>query len=291
MWTKVCSLFLYVETHWITTLATLVLGAGATSFIYQVGGDVVEGRWSSSGVSLYIHSVPIERGEPIYIFYASPDLAAGDRLIVPVELAVNNDSEKAAKRVVLSLRYPKGSDRQLIPEEVQAVTGSASPKDVTFDVNANDEFVYVNHRMSYMPPKDHMNFSDGAFSVRVDRAGMSYLSFPAGLDIKASLSSEASASEDWDLRYRAVLAKNISQLQEWVRFDYGQRIARELREREGFVKYFWGWLLSKKVYVYGLYPRFRYDGESRTYFPGGGKNEYKVFRFIPYSRDLLFDGS
>lgn len=289
MWVKVLSLFSYAKSHWITTLVTVVLGAGATSFIYQVGGDILEGRWSSKGVTLYLHSVPLQRGEPIYFFYGSPDLANGERIIVPVELAAQNESDKVVKRVALSLRYPKSSDRQMISDDIFISTGSISSKDVTVDVNVSDEFVYANHRISYMPPKDHINFVDGAFSVSVTRAGRSYLSLPSGLDVKASMSSESSASEDWELRYRAVLAENTDQLLDWVKFDYGQKLAREFREREGFLKYFWGWALSKKVSVFGFYPNYSYDPVKKVYFPESNPKEYKVFRFSPYSRDLIFN--
>lgn len=184
MWVKVLSLFSYAKSHWITTLVTVVLGAGATSFIYQVGGDILEGRWSSKGVTLYLHSVPLQRGEPIYFFYGSPDLANGERIIVPVELAAQNESDKVVKRVALSLRYPKSSDRQMISDDIFISTGSISSKDVTVDVNVSDEFVYANHRISYMPPKDHINFVDGAFSVSVTRAGRSYLSLPSGVSVR-----------------------------------------------------------------------------------------------------------
>lgn len=289
MWAKVSSLFSYAKSHWITTLVTVVLGAGATPLIYQVGGDYLEGRWSSKGVTLYLHSVPLQRGEPVYFFYASPSLANGERLIVPVELAVQNESEKVVKRVALSLRYPKSSDRQEIPNDIFRSTGSISAKDVTLDVNASDEFVYANHRISYMPPKDHINFVDGAFSVSVARAGRSYLSFPSGLDVKASMSSESSASEDWELRYRAVSAENTNQLRDWVKFDYGQKLARELRESEGFLRYLWGWVVSKKVSVFGFYPSYSYEPKMKVYVPENNPKEYKVFRFSPYSRDLIFN--
>ncbi|UXH38778.1 hypothetical protein [Pseudomonas promysalinigenes] len=268
---------------------TVVLGAGATSFIYQVGGDILDGRWSSKGVALYLHSVPLQRGEPVYFFYGSPSLANGERLIVPVELTAQNESEKVAKRVALSLRYPKSSGRHMIPDNIFRSTGSINSEDVTLDVNASDEFVYANHRISYMPPKDHVNIVDGAFSVSVARAGWSYLSLPSGLDIKASMSSESSASEDWELRYRAVSAENINQLRDWINFDYGQRLAREFREREGFLKYLWGWALSKKVSVFGFNPNYSYDPAEKVYFPKDNPKQYKLFRFSPYSRDLIFN--
>ncbi|MCO7524845.1 hypothetical protein NJH54_10000 [Pseudomonas asiatica] len=289
MWAKINLLFGYIKSHKVTATIVLFLGAGATSLIYQVGGDIIEGRWSTGGVNLYLHSAPLQRGEPIYLFYASPSLANGERLIVPVELNVGNDSDKVSNKVVLSIRFPKAAGRDLIPNDIQRYNGSISPKEVTLEVNADKEFVYANHRVSYMPPKDHINFIDGAFSVPVARAGRSYLSFPSGMDVKATLSSVTSASEDWELRYRAVSAGNTNQLRDWVKFDYGQRLAREFREREGFVKYLWGWALSKKVTVFGFYPDYSYDPEKRVYFPSNDPKEYKMFRFSPYSRDLIFN--
>ncbi|MBA6060182.1 hypothetical protein [Pseudomonas juntendi] len=291
MWAKINFLFNCVKGHRITTAVVVFLGASATSLIYQVGGDIVDGRWSTDGVSLYLHSAPLRRGEPIYLFYASPSLVNGERLIVPVELNVGNDSDKVADKVLLTIKFPKGSGRDLIPNDIQRYSGPVSPKEVTLEVNANNEFVYANHRVSYMPPKDHINFIDGAFSVPVARAGRSYLSFPSGLDIKASLSSVTSSSKEWELRYRAVSAENTTQLRDWVKFDYGQRLAREFREREGFFKYVWGWALSKKVTVFGFYPDYQYDPKMKVYFPSNDPKEYKMFRFSPYSRELLFNGA
>jgi len=289
MWAKINFLFSYIRGHKVTTAVFVFLGASATSLIYQVGGDVVDGRWSAGGVSLYLHSAPLQRGEPIYLFYASPSLVNGERLIVPVELNVGNDSDKVADKVVLSIKFPKGSGRDLIPNDIQRYSGPISPKEVTLDVNSDHEFVYANHRVSYMPPRDHINFVDGAFSVPVARAGRSYLSFPSGMDIKASLSSVTRGSEEWELRYRAVSAENTNQLRDWVKFDYGQRLAREVREREGFLKYLWGWALSKKVTVFGFYPDYQYDPEKKVYFPSNNPKEYKMFRFSPYSRELIFN--
>lgn len=289
MWVRIKSFIGDIKNHKVISGLILFLGAGATSLAYQIAGDIVDGRWSAGGVKLYLHSAPLQRGQPIYLFYASPSLASGERLIVPVELNVGNDSDKVSEKVVLSIRFPKGAERNLIPNDIQRYNGPISPKEVTLEVNSDSEFVYANHRASYMPPRDHINFIDGAFSVPVARAGQSYLSFPSGMDIKATLSSVTSASEDWELRYRAVSAENTNQLRDWVRFDYGQRLAREFREREGFVKYLWGWMLSKKVTVFGFYPDYSYDPDERVYFPSSDPKEYKMFRFSPYSRDLIFN--
>lgn len=290
MWAVFKRLFFYVKGHRVTALVILCLGAPASPFLYQLGSDFVGGRWSGGGVDLYLHSERLWRNEPVYFFYTSPDISNDERVVVPVELSVHNDSDKAANKVTLSIKYPKSSDRHRLPETAQRHSGSVSDKELTHDVNSSEKFAYSNYRLSFMPPRDSVSLVDGAFAVPVDKAGGSFVSLPLGLDVKASLSSETSASQEWELRYRAVLAQNSGQLRKWVEYDYGQRLARELREREGFWKYTWGWLSRKKVTVFGFYPQFNYVPGLKFYIPSQDPDEYKRFRFSPYSYELFFGG-
>ncbi|MEB0227281.1 hypothetical protein [Pseudomonas sp. 10S4] len=284
---KTSKIFAYIKAHPIA--AVVVLAMPATPFVYQVVGDLSDGKWSGEA-TLYLHSEPLESNSPVYMFYASPTASESERIIVPVEVSVLNDSRKAAKSVNLSLRYVKATDRDKLPESAQTYSGSLGAADIMHDTNSSDSYVYSNYRIALMPPADKISFTDGAFAVpNYLRKDMPvYMSLGSGLDVKASLSSEMQSKHEWDIRYRGVVAKDNKGVGDWIKRDYGEYIAIELREKEGFWRYLWGWATATKVTVFSFSPKFRTDESHKIYVPIKNPEEYKGYRFSPYAKELIF---
>ncbi|MGV8864922.1 MAG: hypothetical protein ACOH2T_27685 [Pseudomonas sp.] len=284
---KTGKILAYIKAHPIA--AVVVLAMPATPFIYQVAGDLSDGKWSGEA-TLYLHSEPLESDSPVYMFYASPTVSESERIIVPVEVSVLNNSRKAAKSVNLSLKYVKATDRDKLPESAQTHSGSLGAADIMHDTNSNDSYVYSNYRIALMPPADKISFTDGAFAVPsyLGKDTPVYMSPGSGLDVNASLSSETQSKHEWDIRYRGVVAKDNKGVGDWIKRDYGEYIAIELREKEGFWRYLWGWATATKVTVFSFSPKFRTDESHKIYVPLKNPEEYKGYRFSPYAKELIF---
>lgn len=280
-------ILIYVKTHPLTTIIIFILASPVTALVYQVVGDVHDGRWSS-GLAIYLHSEPLQSQNGIYVFYASPRVPSYSRLIIPVEVTAFNDSKKGVKKVALSLRYPLGSDRQKLPESWLTNSGTMSSNDTSHDLNASDKYVYSNYRVISMPPMDRINFSEGGFAVPTSRDVPAFHTQGLGFDIKVSISSEENAATEVDLRYRGVVAEDGKDVAEWLKKDYGVYIAQELRAREGFWGYLWGWMIFKKVTVFGMFPSFISLEDGKFFVPTKKPDDYKRYRFSPYFKEFIF---
>ena len=265
----------------------ILVVASMTPFLYQVIGDLVEGKWSG-GTEIYVHSERLPDNGPVYIFYTSPIVSELTRIIVPVEIKVVNDSKKAAKDVTLSIRYPKSSSRNELSEIAQTFSGSLSAKDVSVETNTDEKFAWANHKIKMMPPEDKINFVDGAFAVPVGNDTPSYKTTGLGLDVKVSLSSETDPAHGVELRYRGIVADSNKVIGSWLAEDYGQYVALDLRQRDGFWKYFWGWVTSEKITVFGFSTEYRLTENNAFIVPVRNPDEYKKYKFSPYVREFLF---
>ncbi|BBP56309.1 hypothetical protein PHLH3_59350 [Pseudomonas sp. St386] len=279
--------FAYVKAHKIATV--VVLAMPATPFIYQVAGDLSDGKWSGE-TTLYLHSEPLESDSPVYMFYASPRISESERIIVPVEVSVFNDSRKAAKSVNLSLKYDKATDRDKLPESAQTHSGSLVEADISHGTNIKDNYAYSNYRIALMPPADKISFMDGAFAIPnyLGKDMPVHRSPGSGLDVKISLSSETQSKGEWDIRYRGVIATDNKGIEDWIKQDYGDYIATELRQKEGFWRYLWRWVTATKVTVFSFSPKYRYHESQKIYVPRKDPEEYKGYRFSPYAKELIF---
>lgn len=255
--------------------------------MYTVVGDVLDGKWSGE-TTLYIHSVPLRKDEPVYIFYTTPRLPEAARVMVPVEIALFNDSRKAAKNVVLTLKYDKATDRDKLAGVPHTYEGSLGPKELLSDVNSSVDYTYANHRMASMHPGDHVNVVDGAFALPNHTDTPTYKAPGMGLDVRASLSTDTQSSQEWDIRYRGIVASKNADILEWIRQDYGLYVAADLRRKEGFWGYLWGWALSKKIDIFSFSVKFGRDDSDRFVIPKAAPDEYKLYKFEPYVKEFIF---
>jgi len=275
----------YIKSHPVAILILFL--APLVPHAYTVVGDFLGGKWSGE-TTLYIHSVPLRKGEPVYVFYTTPRLPEAAKIMVPVEIVLFNDSRKAAKNAVLTLKYDKATDRQKLAAIPHTYEGSLGPRELLSDVNSNYDFTYANHRMASMHPGDQVNVVDGAFALPNHTDTPSYKAPGMGLDVRASLSTDTQSSQGWDIRYRGVVASSNAQILEWVRQDYGLYVAADLRRKDGFWGYLWGWALSKKIDIFSFSVKFGRDDSERFFIPKAAPDEYKLYKFEPYVKEFIF---
>lgn len=242
------------------------------------------------GLSLYLHSEKLEREEPTYIFFTAPPTSREIRALLPVESSVLNTSMQPEKKVTLSIRYPKQSNREMIPEEFIRHKGAMLADDVVHETNSDNDYSLSIYRANFLATDDRIGFPDASFIIPLPQdSNLPTISIASqGLDVEFTAYSESRKPEEWQVRYRAVEARNINEMTWWVGSSYKPHIARVLRERLGFWRYFYGWATSKETTVYFFSPEFSYLRGLSIYSPTDWPKAYKGLKFSPYEREHIF---
>lgn len=243
------------------------------------------------GLSLYLHSEKLKQDEPTYIFFTAPPSSQGVPTLLPIESSVLNNSIQPEKKVTLSIRYPKQSRRDAIPEDFIRHSGSMLADDVVHETNSNNDYSVSIYRTDFLAPKDRIGFPDASFIIPLEPdSNLPATAIPLqGLDVEFTAYSESQTPQEWQIRYRAVQAKNVDDIAWWIENRYGKHIAMELRKQLGFWRYLYYWAISKETIVYFFSPEFSYLSGLSIYSPTHWPKEYKAIKFSPYATELIFD--
>ena len=263
---------------------------GLAVFAYPFAKDYVSGVWGGK-LALSMHSERLIQDTTTFIFYAIPPDSDGRVFLVPVQLSIINDSNTLQNDATLSIRYEKSNKRPVITEDVMRASGIRTKSDVVHELNSDDNYDYSNYRVAFLPPGDKASFTDGAFSApfELDTRFPVLMATNDGLDIQVTTYSESDSRRRWDIHYRGVRVGDDKGLEWWVRRFYGTQVAIELRKSSGFWRYFYGWITSKEIVVYGFSPSFQHVPNSEIYMPLTFPKKYEGFKFSPYVGNLLFD--
>ncbi len=242
------------------------------------------------GISLYLHSEKLERDEPTYIFFTAPPTSREIHALLPVESSVLNTSMQPEKKVTLSIRYPKQSNREMIPEEFIKHSGAMLADDVVHETNSDKKYSLSIYRATFLAADDRIGFPDASFIIPLPPdSNLPDISAPSqGLDVEFTVYSESRKPEEWQVRYRAVEARNVNEMTWWVANSYKPHMARLLRERLGFWRYLYGWATSEETTIYFFSPKFSYLRGLSIYSPTDWPKAYTGFKFSPYERELIF---
>lgn len=243
------------------------------------------------GLSLYLHSEKLKQDEPTYIFFTAPPASQGVPALLPIESSVLNTSMQPEKKVTLSIRYPKQSRREAIPEEFIRHSGSMLADDVVHENNSSNDYSVSIYRADFLAPKDRIGFPDASFITPLEPdSNLPSTAIPLqGLDVEFTAYSESQKPQEWQIRYRAVQAKDVDGIAWWIENRYGKHIAMELRKQLGFWRYLYYWATSKETTVYFFSPEFSYLSGLSIYSPTHWPKEYKAIKFSPYATELIFD--
>lgn len=241
------------------------------------------------GLSLYLHSEKLERAEPTYVFFTAPPTSREIHALLPVESSVVNTSMQPEKKVTLSIQYPKQSNREMIPEEFIKHSGAMLADDVVHETNSDKKYSLSIYRATFLAAEDRIGFPDASFIIPLPPDNnLPDTSVPSqGLDVEFTVYSESRKPEEWQVRYRAVEARNINEMTRWVNNSYKPHMARLLRERLGFWRYLYGWATSEETTVYFFSPKFSYLRGLSIYSPTDWPKAYTGFKFSPYERELI----
>lgn len=274
----------------IAILASIVVAvAAAIDPIHNLVLSYKEGKLFG-GLSLYLGSEELERSEPTYIFFTAPPTTQGSAALLPVDTSVVNESKQPEKNVTLSIRYPKQSHREAIPEEFIKHSGAMQADDVMHEVNSNSDYTHSNYRIAFLSPEDRLGLSDASFIVPLDfdsnlPNGLDPL---FGIDVDFTIYSESKRPQEWQVRYRGVQVNDADEMAWWIENRYGQHLAIELRKNLGFWSYLYRWAISQETVVYFFSPEFSYLQNTSIYTPLHWPKIYGARKFSPYVAELIF---
>lgn len=270
-----------------------IFAIAVMEFIYPKYFDYREGKLDGE-LALTLDGVPLNSTIPTSVFFPAGKAKDGERFLIPIKVILKNAAKTKASEVTLSARYKKEANRGVLNALLgQMHAGPRMLSDLSSEVNGNASYDYAVQRIKYLPPQEEFVLSEGAMSYSLPPTLKAYepLLFNSfeGVDVQITASSEQDEPSRWDLRYRAVRADDMGQINSIVHEFYVKQLAIDLRKQLSKSEYLWRILFGKKVRVVSYAPAYVYIPELALFVPPGEPKDYVYFEYDPYKWALLSD--